>query len=160
MTSGPPQLDLQAAGGLYDPITLQALPATIAALIRNALPVLTPANLCEALAREQHLDPAAGPLRSLNAKQREAVAALDRMGNHRPVVVHCEVSAGTVTFDKESAFDGAAASRHIYGAIRFLSKPYSSFQLIRGGADPPAAELLQQITAAVNSWTPPPSAVK
>jgi len=152
LTTGPPQVDLQAAGGLYDSITLQAFPAPIDAMIRNALPVLTAANFCDAIGREQHLDPADGRLSALTATQRGVVRSVDRMGNYAPKVFRCQVLAGTVTFDKESAADAAAASRYIYGAIRFLPKPYSSFQLVRGSAEAPAAELLQQITTIVNSW--------
>jgi hypothetical protein len=152
LTAGPPQLDLQAAGGLYDSMTLQAFPASLAAVIRNALPVLTAENLCDAIGREQHLDPADGRLRSLAAEQKGAVAAVDRLGNQAPKVFRCEIRAGTVTFDKESASDRAGSSRRIYGAIRFLSGPYSSFQVIRGSADAPGPALLQQITTLVNSW--------
>src|SRR5436190_992267 len=54
LTTESPQVDLQAAGGLYDSITLQVFPAPIAAVIRNALPVLTSANFCDAIGREQH----------------------------------------------------------------------------------------------------------
>ncbi len=152
LTVGPPQLDLQAAGGLYDAITLQIFPAPIAAVIRNALPVVTAANFCDAIGRDQHLDPADGRFSTLTAKQRGAIPAVDRMGNVEPKVFRCEISAGTVTFDKESAADPAGPSRHIYGAIRFLSRSYSSFQLVRGSADPPSPTLLQQITTIINSW--------
>jgi hypothetical protein len=152
LTAGPPQLDLQAAGGLYDPITFQIFPTRFATVIQNALPVLNAAVLCDAIGREQHLDPADGRLSALPAGQRGAIAAVDRMGNLAPKVLHCEISDSTVTFDKESALKPAGPSRHIYGAIRFLPRPYSSFQLIRGSADAPGAALLQQITALVNSW--------
>jgi hypothetical protein len=152
LTAGPPQVDLQAAGGLYDPITLQAFPARIATMIRNLLPVLTAASFCDAIGREQHLDPADERLSTLTAGQKGAVPSVDRLGNIAPKVVHCESVAGTVTFDKEAAFDPAGPSRHIYGAIRFLPRPYSSFQFVRGSADAPSTALLQQITAVVNSW--------
>jgi len=152
LTSGPPQLDLQAAGGLYDPITLQAFPAGIASAIRNVLPVLTSTALCDAIGRERHFDPGDVRLSALTAAQRGAVASVDRMGNHSPRVLQCEVSGITVTFHKESAFDSTGPSRHIYGAIRFLPPPYSSFQLIRGGGDAPTADMLRQIAAVVNSW--------
>ncbi len=152
LTAGPPQLDLQAAGGLYDSITLQVFPARIATVIQNALPVLTAAAFCDAIAREQHLDPADKGLSTLDAGQRGAIRAVDRMGNVAPKVLRCEILANTVTFDKESAFDPAGPPRHIYGAIRFLPRPYSSFQLVRGSADAPSTALLQQITTVVNSW--------
>ncbi len=152
LTTGPPQLDLQAAGGLYDPIALQTLPARIATAIRNVLPVLTGAAFCDAIGRERHLHPADARLGALTAAQQGAVASVDRMGNITPKVFECGISGDTVTFHKESAFDPAGPRRHIYGAIRFLPPPYSSFQLVRGGADAPTAELLRQIATVVNSW--------
>ena len=152
LTVGPPQFDLQAAGGLYDSITLQIFPTRIATVIQNALPALTAAAFCEAIGREQHLDPADGRLSTLTAEQRGTIFAVDRMGNIAPKVLQCEILASTVTFDKQSAFDPAGPSRHIYGAIRFLPRPYSSFQLVRGSADAPSTALLQQITMVVNSW--------
>lgn len=151
LTTGPPQLDLQAAGGLYDGITLQIFPAPAAALIRGALPILTPAVFCDAIRRESHLDPADPRLSPLTIPQRASLPAVDRMGNIAPKLVRCEVAGDTITFHKESAVDGGS-TRHVYGAIRFLSPPYSSFQIIRGGADPPEADLLQQITNTVKSW--------
>jgi hypothetical protein len=64
-------------------------------------------------------------------------------------VLHREVSGGTVTFEKESAFDLTAQRRSIYGAIRFLPPPYSSFHLVRGGWDAPSPEMLRQIRTLV-----------
>lgn len=152
LTSGAPQFDLQAAGGLYDPITLQIFPAPIANVIRNALPVLTPDMLCDAIGRERHLDPADPRLTGLTAQQRAAIANVDRMGNVTPKVLRCDVVGGTVTFEKKAAFDPAGSSRYIYGSIRFLATPYSSFQLIRGSGDDPGEAIIRQITAVVNSW--------
>jgi len=152
LMTGPLQLDLQAAGGLYDPITLQVFPRPIAATIQNALPELTPANLCDALAREQHLDPADPRLGALPAQTRAAIAQVDRMGNSAPKVLRCEVSDSTVTFEKEVLRGAAGPPVHLYGAVRFLPPPYSTFQLIRGTLDAQGASVIQQITAIVNSW--------
>jgi hypothetical protein len=152
LTSGPPQLDLQAAGGLYDPIALQVFPNRIAIAIRNVLPVLRASNFCDALRQERHLDPADARLSTLTVAQREAVARVDRMGNVAPKLLQCDISENTASFHKESALDPAGKQRHIYGAIRFLPPPYSSFQLVRGGGVAPTAELLRQITTVVNSW--------
>jgi hypothetical protein len=152
LTSGAPQLDLQAAGGLYDAITLQIFPAPVASVIRNALPVMTPATFCDAIGRERHLDAADQRLTGLTARQTAAIASVDRMGNINSKVLRCNVVGDTVTFVKEAAFDPVGPSRYIYGAIRFLPAPYSSFQLIRGSGDDPGEALLQQITAVVNSW--------
>jgi hypothetical protein len=135
LTSGAPQLDLQAVGGLYDAITLQIFPEPIVNVIRNALPVLTPDTFCAAIGRERHLEPADQRFSVLTAQQRSAIASVDQMGNVRSRVLRCEVMGATVTFEKEAAFDPAGATRHIYGSIRFLPLPYSSFQLIRGSVD-------------------------
>ena len=142
LTKGPPQIDLQAAGGLYDPIGIQVFPDSMAATIRKALPVLTAATFCDSIGREQHLAPG----------QKPPIADADRLGNAGPKVSRCDVSGDTVTFDKEAALQPGGPSRHIYGAVRFLPAPWSTFQLIRGSADAPDAALLRQITAVVNSW--------
>jgi hypothetical protein len=49
LTVGRPQLDLQAAGGLYDPTTFQIFPARTATVVQNALPILTASSLCDAI---------------------------------------------------------------------------------------------------------------
>jgi hypothetical protein len=152
LTSETPQLDLQAAGGLYDAITLQIFPEPIANAIRNALPVLTPDKLCDAIGRERHLDPADPRLTGLTAQQRATIAKVDIMGNLNSKVLRCDVVDSTVTFEKEAVLVPAGSSRHIYGSVRFLAAPYSSFQLIRGSGDAPGEALIRQITAVVNSW--------
>jgi len=86
LTSEAPQLDLQAAGGLYDAITLQIFPEPIASTIRDALPVLTPDQFCDAIGRELHLDSADRRLTGLTAQQRATIATVDRMGNVAPKV--------------------------------------------------------------------------
>jgi hypothetical protein len=152
LTSEAPQFDLQTAGGLYDAITLQIFPEPVANIIRNALPVLTPATFCDAIGRDRHLDTEDQRLTGLTAQQRAAIASVDRMGDINSKVLRCDVTGKTVSFVKKSAYDPAGPPRYIYGAIRFLPEPYSSFQLIRGGSDHPGEVLLQQITAVVNSW--------
>ena len=146
LTKESPQVDLQAAGGLYDEITLQVFPAPAVLTVRNALPRLTAANFCDAIARERHADPADPRLSSLTAAEKTALAQVDQMGNASPKVLRCDVSGDTVTFAKNSG------QRYVYGAIRFLPPPYSSFQLVRGGGEAPAPAMLQQITDLVNSW--------
>jgi len=146
LTEEAPQVDLQAAGGLYDEITLQVFPRPAALVIRAALPRLTTANFCGAIARERHADPTDPRLSSLNAAEKTALGQVDQMGNASPKVLRCEVSGDTVTFTKDTA------QRYVYGAIRFLPPPYSTFQLIRGGGEAPAPAMFQQITDLVNSW--------
>jgi len=146
LTKGAPQVDLQAAGGLYDEIVLSAFPRPAAVTVRNTLPRLNAANFCNAIARERHADPADPRLSSLTAAEKVALVQVDQMGNSSPKVLRCEVSGKTVSFEKQ------AGPRTIYGAIRFLPAPYSSFQLIRGGTDAPTPGVLRQITDLVNSW--------
>ena len=146
LTKESPQVDLQAAGGLNDEITLQIFPAPAASIIRSTLPRLTASNICDAIARERHADPADPRLGSLTAAERTALGQVDQMGNGSPKVLRCDVSADTVAFVKTSG------QRYVYGAIRFLPPPYSSFQLIRGGGEAPESAMLQQITDVVNSW--------
>ncbi len=61
----------------------------------------------------------------------------------------------TVTFHKEVTYEaGQVKSRqNIYGAIRFLNPPFSSFQLIRATAEAevPPQEILTTMTSVVNS---------
>jgi hypothetical protein len=152
VTSGPPQVDLQAAGGLYDSIALQALPVRAAGVIQKALPALTAATFCGAIGTDQHLDPADNRLTALTAQQRAGLPAVDRMGNHSPRVVRCEVLGDTVLFVKTSLPAAGAPPRHVYGAIRFLAGPYSSFQLVRATASAPEEALLKQVAALIRSW--------
>jgi hypothetical protein len=146
LTKGDPQVDLQAAGGLYDPITLGVFQAADSLVVRAALPRLTAANFCDAIARERHADPADPRLGSLATAVRNGLAQVDAMGNASPKVSRCDVSGDAVTFEKQ------AGGRHVYGTVRFLAPPYSSFQLIRGSAETPDASMLRQIAEVVNSW--------
>ncbi len=148
---GRPSLDVMAAGGLYDDILSGTLPSAMKALVETALPPLTPANLCDQIGREQHLDVSSPPFAALTAAQRTALADLDRMGNVAPTVRRCSQTGDTITFEKEAAVVPGGPRRRTYGAVRFLSGRYTTFQLIRGGAnvDEP---LLQQLELVVKSF--------
>ncbi len=139
LTRGAPSLDVQAAGGLYDAIASEALSDAARRLVSQVLPPLTRDTLCDALARERHIDPSAATFASLSAQQREALSGLDRIGNVDPVVLRCGVSGDTVTFHKEAAMVEGGPRRHVYGAVRFLSGQNATFQLIRAGAAPDEA---------------------
>ena len=146
LTQQSPQVDLQAAGGLYDEISLQVFSTPLASLIRNVLPRLTVGTFCDAIARERHADPADPRFSALTPAEKAALAQVDQMGNPSPKVLRCEVSRDTVSFEKQ------AGPRYVYGAIRFLPQPYSSFQFVRGGTEAPAPAVLRQITDLVTSW--------
>jgi hypothetical protein len=141
VTRGFPLVDLQAAGGLYDGLTLEVFPATLRTTVTAQLPRLTAANLCAALGRRQHLDPDLPAFASLTPPQKQAIAGTDAMRNANPRVVECRSRAGTVTFDKERAFQQGSPTQHVYGTVRFLDGPLSTFQLIAGGAAPDRATL-------------------
>ena len=140
LTRGFPVLDRQAAGGLYDSITLGIFPDRQRAAILRDLPPLTPANFCDTIARTEHI---AGP---------PLVLRVDRMRNVEPKVLRCDVSGATVTFDKEVSSEAGGPRQHVFGAVRFLREPYSTFQFICLSAAGPPAETLTQITDLVNSW--------
>ncbi len=151
LTRGFPLLDLQAAGGLYDAITLEIFPQPLRAIILRSLPRLALNNFCTEIARATHVDPLAPAFASFSASQRQALQNVDRMGNGAPTVSLCEAVGDTIRFHKEVAFVEGGARQHVYAAVRFLPEPYSTFQVIRGGSDPPPA-LLEKMTALVQSW--------
>ena len=151
LTRGFPVVDIQAAGGLYDAIALQVFPDVLRARIVGGLVPLTAANFCGQIAQEQHLDPRAPALGPLTDGQRSVIVATDRMRNVSPRVVHCVVEGTTVTFDKEVGFAPGGPRQHVYGAVRFLDGPYSTFQVVRAGPAP-GAGVIRQITALVKSW--------
>lgn len=151
LTRGGPVVDIQALGGLYDAITLQIFPDAIRRMIVQNLPRLTPGNVCQQLAQEQHLDPQLPAFAALTAQQKSAIASTDRMRNVSPRVSRCDVNGSTVTFDKEVTTQPGGTRQHVYGAIRFLDGSYSTFQIVRAGSAPRAATL-DQMTGLVASW--------
>ena len=122
----------------------------------QALSPLTAASFCREAVRPQHLDPTDTALASLTDRQQAALVQVDRMRNVNSQMVRCRVSDNTVAFDKETASAPGGPRQRIYGAIRFLSGNYSTFQMIRGGPDGPDEATLDQLTAIVNSWRPLP----
>jgi hypothetical protein len=151
LTRGFPVVDIQAAGGLYDAITLQIFPESMRRLIVQALAPLSPTNFCQQIGQEQHLDPQAVALAGLTVQQKLVIASTDRMRNSRPRVLRCVVDGTTVTFDKEVAAQPGGPRQHVYGAIRFLDGSYATFQIVRAGSAPNLA-VLSQMAALVKSW--------
>ena len=153
LTRGFPLIDLQAAGGLYDSLTLEVFPDPLRALVVAQLPRLTAANLCAALGQPQHIDPSLPAFAALPAQQRQAIGMTDAMRNANPRVIECRATSDTVTFDKERAFQPGYPAQHVYGTVRFLIGPYSTFQLIAGGAAPDRSTLAA-IERLVGSFQP------
>src|SRR5262245_22921236 len=148
---GPPSLDVQAAGGLYDDIASGTLPAPALKVIAASLPRLTIASFCEQIGHEQHVDVKAPAFASLAENLRVGIDTLDRLGNIAPAVRRCSVDGDTVTFDKEAGAAPGGARRRTYGAVRFLSGRYSMFAIIRAnGAF--SLELLDQLRETVMSF--------
>jgi hypothetical protein len=148
---GPPSLDVQAAGGLYDDIVSGTLPAPALKAIAGVLPRLSAANVCDQLGREQHVD-AAAPAFSLPEKFRIGIGMLDRLGNVAPTVRRCVADGEIVTFDKEASVSAGGARRRTYGAIKFLTGRYSMFAIVRAAGNPSSA-LLAEIRNAVASFS-------
>jgi hypothetical protein len=151
LTKTAPMLDVQSAGGLYDAIAREALTAPLLSLVERELPRLTAANICEQLGRERHLDVGAAAFASVAEAQRNAIGELDRLGNVAPTVSECIVLGNTVAFLKEAAAVDGGPRRRVYGAVRFLPEPYSTFQLIRAGGTVDQA-LLSDMRRLVDSW--------
>ena len=153
LTRGFPLVDLQAVGGLYDSIALEVFPDPIRSRIVETLTPLSVDNFCQLLAAEQHIDPTSPALAALTPQQQAAAVAVDQMRRVSPRVLQCARDGDTVTFDEEVAFQPGGPRQRVYGAIRFLAGAYSSFQIVQAGTAP-NAEVLEQMTAAVKSWTP------
>jgi hypothetical protein len=151
LTRGFPLVDLQAAGGLYDSLTLEIFPAPLRQIVVGQLPRLTPMNFCGALAQTTHLDVTLPAFASLPPQQRTAIGETDRLRNTNPRIVTCAAKADTVIFDKQRAFAAGFPAQHVYGAVRFLDGSFSTFQLIAGG-EPPLPANLSAIEAAVASF--------
>ena len=150
VTRGLPLIDLQAAGGLYDAITLQIFPEAMRAAIVSALPPLRVDTFCAAIGREQHLDPNSPALQFMTPQQRAMVAQADAMRHASPRVLQCTIDGDTVSFDEEVNAPGGPRLR-VYGAVRFLAGEYSTFQLVRGGM-PPDPSVVATMTSVVKSW--------
>jgi hypothetical protein len=151
LTKGRPVIDLQAAGGLHDAITLEIFPAPVLERVLHAVPAVTAATFCDAIAREQHVDVRTDALAPLTTEQRAIVARVDRMRNVDPQVLRCVANGSTITFHKEATVQPGGPRQHVYGAVRFLDPPYSTFQIVRAGPAPTAV-LLDQMTSLVMSW--------
>ncbi len=158
VTSGRPWVAAQALGGVHDSLTLGAFIEVLSEPLRAHLleHASTPnvVNFCAELTEEGHLDPDHPSLASLPTAQREAILELARLRNLNPQVARCQVSGDTVVFLKQATFrSGSVESRqNIYGAIRFLEKPYSSVQLIRITVNQPADQLLGIMASVVDSF--------
>jgi hypothetical protein len=151
LTRGFPLIDLQAVGGLYDALTLEIFPDPLRAVVVAQLPRLTLTNFCDLLARSTHLDPNLPAFASFTPPQRQAIGQTDVMRNANARVVECRTDSGTVVFDKERSFQPGSPVQHVYGAVRFLPEPFSTFQLIAGGEAPDRA-LLTAIADVVTSF--------
>jgi len=152
LSRGFPLIDLQAVGGLYDGLTLEIFPESLRTRILDRLPRLTLSNLCDALRQSTHMDPNLPAFASLTPAERQALSQVDAMRNANPRLVECRTDGDTIVFDKERSFRSGDPIQHVYGAVRFLPEPYSTFQLIAGG-DVPDRLTLTAIAGVVASFT-------
>src|SRR5688572_25138377 len=146
LTTGPIVVDIQALGGLYDPIALQVFPDAIRAQVVAARPAVTRANFCQVLGAADHLGAAAG----LAERVREAARNVDRMRNIDPRVV----PNGWRHIHKEATFTsgGVSARQHIFGALRFLDGPFSAFHIVRAALAAPTDEEVDVLARIVRSF--------
>lgn len=143
-------VDQQALGGLYDPFSQGIFDEEDLNIILENIPTLTAENFCDELSKASHIDLNKSPFSSLSQQLRDGIVGVDQMRNFDPKVISCSVSDDTVTFYKEGGQEFGPVN-HIYGAIRFLESPFSSFQIIRI-AEEPTQEILDDITSVVKSF--------
>jgi hypothetical protein len=150
LTKGRVLVDIQAAGGLYDEISLGLFPDPLRQRIEALLPPLALGNFCAIIGQQDHLPASPG----LDPKIEDLVRSADRVRNVDPKVVQCRRSGSVVTFHKEATFiSGAVTARQqLYGAVRFLDAPYSSFQFVRGALEPPASGAIDAIARMLESF--------
>jgi hypothetical protein len=153
LTSGPVDVDVQALGGLYDAITLQLLPLADRASVRAAVPAATASNFCRLLGQRDHL----GNATNLPAATLEVARRLDGMRNLDPGVVSCVASGSAIAFHKTATYQAGriSARQHLFGAIRFLPGPYSSFQIVRASTSPPETGVIEILAQLVSSFRTP-----
>jgi hypothetical protein len=149
VTSGPITVDVQALGGLYDTFARSVLPDADLAVVLKAVPAITRSNVCALLGSADHLQGQKLPPR-LEAVARE----VDATRNLQPVVRRCDLSGDLVVFYKEATFVAGrvSARQHLYGALRFLSAPFSSFQIVRGSTIAPTAADLDALGTMAASF--------
>ena len=152
VTRGRVVLDLQAFGGLYDPIALEVFPEAMRRQIVAALAPITPESACRLLAAADHVPGDRG----LPANVVEAARRVDRFRNVSPRLLRCEVRDGVLIFHKEATFDSSVppARQHIFGALRFLTPQGDAFQLVRALPAPPPAAELETLERVVRSYSP------
>jgi hypothetical protein len=149
VTSGFIDVDIQALGGLYDAIARGVLQDADVPVLVAALPAVSPSNFCAVLGSTDRVQ-------GLKIVPRLLAAAktLDAMRNINPLVHRCTVTDRVVVFHKETTFQAGtmAARQHLYGAVRFLDAPYSSFQIVRGLNSPPSDADLTVLEQVVRSF--------
>ena len=159
VTSGRVWVIAQALGGLHDSIMLGGIIEVLPTPLRTSLlahaSFLKLTNFCEELSKKKHIEPNNPAFTSLPSVQKTVILNLDQTRNIDLEVIRCEVSEDIVTFHKEATFkSGKFENRqHIYGAIRFLEAPFSSFQLFQVITASPNEQLLQDMSAVVRSFT-------
>jgi len=143
-------LDVQAFGGLYDPIALEVFPDDLQRQVIASLPPVTPQNFCALLGAPDHLPSAL----TLPPAVRGPARDLDHVRNGSPRVVRCEAQGSVLIFDKEATFETPAASarQHIFGAVRFLPAPYSAATLVRALNTRPSDQDLATLVRVVQSF--------
>jgi hypothetical protein len=152
LTRGRVVMDVEALGGLYDPITFEAFPDAMRRQILAVLPSVTPQSACQLLAVADHVSADRG----LPANVLEVARRIDRMRNVAPRLVRCDVMDGVLVFHKETTFESGLppVRQHIFGALRFLTPQGDAFQIIRVLATAPSAADLETLERVVRSYSP------
>ena len=152
LTRGPLVLDMQALGGLYDPISLEVLPELTRRSVEAQRMRVDIDTLCRALGTAEHLPAFTGSPQVL-----AAIRTVERMRNVEPRVVRCDVTGDRVAFHKEATFEAGTVSarQHIFGAVRFLTGgAATAFHIVRVLPAAPSATQLAELDALVRSFRP------
>lgn len=144
-------IDIQALGGLYDDISLSALPDAVQQQVIARLTRVTPDSFCRLLGAADHL----GNVQGLSATIVNLARRVDRVRNVDPRVLQCTLEGDMVTFHKEATFEVPAGPtrQHIFGAIRFLGTSGEAVQLVRALRTAPSAAERDAIATTIRSFT-------
>jgi hypothetical protein len=149
LTSGRVLVDHQAVSGLHDHFALQVLPERPRAQLLTVLPPLDAATFCAQLAAADHVTGL-----TLPPDVQSMARMADTMQRHSPRVETCERRGTIVRFSRRAqAVAGSAATEtSVFGAVRFLDGPFSSFQVIGRSAASPDAAMLASLERIVESF--------
>jgi len=161
VSTGPVLILEGAAGGLYDPgYAPPLLEEDELARLRKALPPLTAANLCRAIASNSSLSGLDPYLKRESSATQEQLRFLDSFGHWQPEVLECHGDGNVVSFVEHvglSPESPGSKRTYVFGTVVFLKGRYSCAQAVQRSLLPPTAEereLMRRIVLTVRASNP------